>query len=110
MHSRCDKQNEMSMHMMSCSNFSASNTRGVTLPVALVGLITLEVSDPGAGNSLHAVGAKVSLSTALDASSNPPLGLEFALNFVSTSTPSFDDASMPPALGFPLFLSSLQVS
>jgi hypothetical protein len=30
MHSRCDKQNEMSMHMMSCSSFSASNTRGVT--------------------------------------------------------------------------------
>jgi hypothetical protein len=30
MHSRCDKQNEMSMHMMTCSIFSASNTRGVT--------------------------------------------------------------------------------
>jgi hypothetical protein len=30
MHSRCDKQNEMSMHMMSCSSFSGSNTRGVT--------------------------------------------------------------------------------
>jgi hypothetical protein len=30
MHSRCDKQNEMSMHMMSCSSFSSSNTRGVT--------------------------------------------------------------------------------
>jgi hypothetical protein len=27
----CDKQNEMSMHMMSCSSFSASNTRGVTV-------------------------------------------------------------------------------
>jgi hypothetical protein len=30
MHSRCDKQYEMSMHMMLCSSFSASNTRGVT--------------------------------------------------------------------------------
>jgi hypothetical protein len=30
MHSKCDKQHEMSMHMMSCSSFSASNTRGVT--------------------------------------------------------------------------------
>jgi hypothetical protein len=30
MHSRCDKQHEMSMHMMLCSGFSASNTRGVT--------------------------------------------------------------------------------
>jgi hypothetical protein len=29
MHSRCDKQNEISMHMMSCSSFSASNTIGV---------------------------------------------------------------------------------
>jgi hypothetical protein len=30
MHSRRDKQYEMSMHMMLCSSFSASNTRGVT--------------------------------------------------------------------------------
>jgi hypothetical protein len=30
MHSRCNKQNEMSMHMMSCSSFCTSNTRGVT--------------------------------------------------------------------------------
>jgi hypothetical protein len=28
MHSRCEKQHEMSMHMMLCSSFSASNTRG----------------------------------------------------------------------------------
>jgi hypothetical protein len=27
MHSRCDKQNEMTMHMMSCSNFGVNNTR-----------------------------------------------------------------------------------
>jgi hypothetical protein len=33
MHSRCNEQNEMSMHMMSCSNFSASNTRGVIVVV-----------------------------------------------------------------------------
>jgi hypothetical protein len=82
----------------------------MSLPAALVGPITLVVSDPSAGNSLHAVGAEVSLSTALGASSNPPLGLESALNIVSTSTPPFDGASMPPALGFPLFLSNLQVS
>jgi hypothetical protein len=31
MHSRCNKQHEMSMHMMLCSSFSASNTRGVTV-------------------------------------------------------------------------------
>ena len=107
MHSRCDKQNEMSMHMMSCSNFSASNTRGVTLPVALVGLITLEVSESGAGNPLHAVGAKVPLSVALGVSSNPPLGLESTLNIAFASTPPSDSTSVPRALGFPLFLSNL---
>jgi hypothetical protein len=80
------------------------------VPTALVGPITLEVSDPGTGNSLHDVGAEVSLSTALGASSNPPLGLESPLNVVPASTPPFDGASMPPALGFPLFLSNLQVS
>jgi hypothetical protein len=30
MHSRCAKQHEMPMHMMSCSTSSTSNTRGVT--------------------------------------------------------------------------------
>jgi hypothetical protein len=35
MHSRCNKQNEMSMHMMPCSSFSASNTWGVTLALGL---------------------------------------------------------------------------
>jgi hypothetical protein len=49
-----------------------------SLPAALV--------DPGADNSLHAVGAEVSLSTALGASSNPLLGLESALYIVSVST------------------------
>jgi hypothetical protein len=27
---RCNKHNDMSMHMMSCSSFSSGNTRGVT--------------------------------------------------------------------------------
>jgi hypothetical protein len=34
MHSRCDKQHEMSMHMMLCSSFSPSNTSGVTTPIS----------------------------------------------------------------------------
>jgi hypothetical protein len=55
----------------------------MSLPTALVGPITLEVSDPGTENSLHAVGAEVSLSADLGASSNPPLGLESALNIAS---------------------------
>ena len=81
-----------------------------SLPTALVGPITLEVSDPCAGNPLPAVGAEVSLSVALGASSNPPLGFESALNIASATTPPSDSTSMPPALGFPLFLSNLQVS
>jgi hypothetical protein len=36
MHSRCDKQIEMLVHMMSSSSFSASNTRGVTIIVLMV--------------------------------------------------------------------------
>jgi hypothetical protein len=36
MHSRCDKQYEISMLMMLCSSFSASNTRGVTRNIRVV--------------------------------------------------------------------------
>jgi hypothetical protein len=77
------------------------------LPTTLVDPITLEVSDPGAGNPLHAVRVEVSLSVALGASSNPHLGLESALNIASASTPPSDSTSLPPALGFPLFLANL---
>jgi hypothetical protein len=65
-------------------------------PTALVGSVTLEASGSDAGNPPHVVGAKVSLSD--------------AHNIVSTDTPSSDTAPMPLALGFPLFLSNLQVS
>jgi hypothetical protein len=78
-----------------------------SLPISLVGPITLEVGDPNAGNPLHAVRAEVSLSVALGVSSNPHLGLESALNIASASTPPSDSTSVPPALGFPLFLSNL---
>jgi hypothetical protein len=46
----------------------------------------------------------------LDMSSNPPLGPESALDIASASAPPFDGTSAPPALGFLLFLSNLQVS
>jgi hypothetical protein len=68
------------------------------LPTALVGPVTLEVSDPGVGNPLHAVGAEVPLVVALGMGSNPPLGLKSALNITSASTPSFYGTSAPPAL------------
>jgi hypothetical protein len=67
-----------------------------SLPIALVGPVTLEASDLDAGNFSPAVGAEVSPSD--------------ALNIVPVSAPSTDSASMPPALGFPLFISNLQVS
>jgi hypothetical protein len=63
-----------------------------SLSDVLVGPITLEVSDPGTGNSLHAIGVEVSLSTALGASSDPPLGIESALNVVPASTSPFNGA------------------
>jgi hypothetical protein len=65
-------------------------------PTALVGLVTLEVSDPDARNPLPVVVAQVSL---ID-----------TLNIASADTPPSDSAPMPLALGFPLFLSNLQVS
>jgi hypothetical protein len=67
-----------------------------SLPTILVDPVTLEVSDSDARNLPHAVGGEVSLSD--------------ALNIVPVNAPSTDSAPMPPALGFPLFLSNLQVS
>jgi hypothetical protein len=73
----------------------------MTSPTALVGTITLEVSDPDARNPLSAVRAEVSQSDALGMSSNPPLRLESALNIASADTPPSYSTSMPLALGFP---------
>jgi hypothetical protein len=69
------------------------------LPTALAGLVTLEVSDPGVEDPLHAIGVEVPLGVALGMSFNPPLGLKSTLNIVSTSVPSFDGTLAPPALG-----------
>jgi hypothetical protein len=57
------------------------------LPTALVGSITLEVSDPGTEDPLHAVGDEVPLGVALGMSSNPPLGFKSTLDIASTSVP-----------------------
>jgi hypothetical protein len=66
------------------------------LSTALVGPVTLEASDPDAGNPSPADGAEASPSD--------------ALNVVPVNTPSTGSASTLPALGLPLFLSNLQVS
>jgi hypothetical protein len=81
----------------------------LNLPTALVCPVTLEVSDPGVEDPLHAVGAEVPLGVALGMSSNHPLELKSALDIASISVPPFDGTSTPLALGFPLFLSNLQV-
>jgi hypothetical protein len=65
-------------------------------PTALVNPVTLEVSVPDARNLMPTVGAEVSLSD--------------ALNIASVDTPPSDSTPMPLALGFPLFLSNLQVN
>jgi hypothetical protein len=63
------------------------------LSTALVSPVSLEASDPDAGNPSPVVGAKVSPSD--------------ALNIVLINAPSTDSASMLPAQGLPLFLSIL---
>jgi hypothetical protein len=80
------------------------------LPTTLVGLATLEVSNSGVEDPLRAVGAEVPLGIALSMSFNLSLALKPTLDIASTSVPPFDGNSTPPALGFPLFLSNLQVS
>jgi hypothetical protein len=65
-------------------------------PTTLVGPVTLEASDPDARNLTFAVGVEVSFSD--------------ALNIVLVNTPSTNSAPMPLTLGFPLFLSNLQLS
>jgi hypothetical protein len=63
------------------------------LPSALVGPVTLQASDPDAGNLLPVVGAEVS-----------PIDV---VNIVPVNAPSTGSATMLPALGLPLFLSNL---
>jgi hypothetical protein len=68
----------------------------INLSAALVGPVTLEVSDPDARNPLPADGAEVSPSQ--------------TFNIVPVDAPSTSSASMLPALGLPLLLSNHQVS
>jgi hypothetical protein len=69
------------------------------LPTALAGPVTLEVSDLGVEDPLHAIGVEVPLGVAWGMSFNPPLGLKSALDIGSTSVPLFDGTLAPPALG-----------
>jgi hypothetical protein len=80
------------------------------LPIGLVGLATLDVSNPGVGGPPYVVGAKIPLGVALSMNYNPPLVFKPTPDTASISALSSDSISMPPALGIPLFLSNLQVS
>jgi hypothetical protein len=80
------------------------------LPTALAGPATLQVSNQGVGDPLHAIGAEIPLGVALSMSYNPSLVFKPALDIATISVPPSDSISMPPALGFPLFLSNLQAS
>jgi hypothetical protein len=80
------------------------------LPTALAGSATSEVSNPGVEDLLRVVGAEIPLGVTLSISFNPSLVLKPAIDIASTSVPPFDGNSTPLALGFPLFLSTLQVS
>jgi hypothetical protein len=80
------------------------------LPTALTGLATLEVSNLGVGDPLYAVGTEIPLGVTLSMNYNPSLVFRPALDITSTSVLTSNSISMPPALGFPLFLSNLQVS
>jgi hypothetical protein len=60
---------------------------------------------------MHSVGAEVPLVAVLSMSFNPPLGFKSTLDIASPSSVSpFDGSPTPLPLGFPLFLSNLQVS
>jgi hypothetical protein len=82
---------------------------GSSFPISPTGPITLEVGGPGTEDSMGTPGAKIPLGVALS--------MDYTLPLVSNPTPNVasviafpsDSISMPPALGFPLFLSNLQV-
>jgi hypothetical protein len=80
------------------------------LPTAQAGPTTLEVSNPGVEDLPYAVGAKIPLGITLSLNYNPPLVLKPAPDIASISVLPSDSISMPPTLGYPLFLCNLQVS
>jgi hypothetical protein len=80
------------------------------LPAVLAGSATLEVSNLGTEDPICAAGADIPLGVALSMNYNLPLTFKPAPDTAFVSALPSDSISMPPTLGFPLFLSNLQVS
>jgi hypothetical protein len=82
---------------------------GSGLPVSQTGPVTLEVDGPGTEDLMDALGAKIALGVTLSMDYNLPLVSNPAPNTADVSAFPSDSISMPLALGFPMFLSNLQV-
>jgi hypothetical protein len=80
------------------------------LPAIPADPATLEVGDPGAEGLICAAGVEIPMGVALSMDYNLALVFNPAPDTASVSALPADSISMPLALGFPLFLSNLQVS
>jgi hypothetical protein len=78
-----------------------------SFPASPTGPATLEVGGPGTKDPMGAFGAEIPLGVMLSMNYNLPLKSNPAPDTASISAFSSDSISMPPALGFPLFLSNL---
>jgi hypothetical protein len=80
---------------------------GSGLPTSPTSPTTLEVGGHGTDDMMGALGTKVPLGVTLSMYYNLPLVPKSAPNTASVSVFPSDSISMPPDLGFPLFLSNL---
>jgi hypothetical protein len=74
------------------------------------GLATLEVSNSITEDLICATGAEIPLGVMLSMNYNIPLAFKPTPDTASVNALPSNSISMPPTLGFPLFLSNLQVS
>jgi hypothetical protein len=79
-------------------------------PVVLASPATLEVSNPSTEDTICAARAEIPLGIALSMNYNLPLAFKPSPDNVSVSALPSNSISMPLTLGFPFFLSNLQVS
>jgi hypothetical protein len=82
---------------------------GSGLPVSPTGLATLDAGGPSTEDPMGAPGAEIPLGVALSMDYNLPLVSNPTPDTTSVSAFPSDSISIPSALGFPLFLSNLQV-
>jgi hypothetical protein len=80
------------------------------LPAILAGPTTLEVNCPGVDDQICDVGTEIPLGVTLNMDCNLPLVFKPAPDTAFVCASPSNSVSMSPVLGFPLFLSNLQVS